>query len=134
MIRKTLSAHSNKIVVRFELPSAIWADSVCLVGDFNNWNQRSHPLIRDRYDGTWYIILELERGKEYQFRYLVNGREWHNDWHADRYVPNPYGGTNSVVYTDLPSPQGTTGHAPAEPDSIIPAPPDSNSQLPDEDR
>jgi len=102
MIRKTLSTDSKKILVRFELPSAIWADSVCLVGDFNNWNQVSHPLIHDRHDGTWYVILELERGREYQFRYLVNGREWHNDWHADKYVPNPYGGTNSVVCSDLP--------------------------------
>jgi len=59
-------------------------------------------MMRDRNNGTWYTVVELERGKEYQFRYLVNGREWHNDWNADKYVPNPYGGTNSVVSTALP--------------------------------
>nr|MBC7244798.1 isoamylase early set domain-containing protein [Chloroflexota bacterium] len=102
MIYKRASTDPNKIIVRFELPSAIWADSVHLVGDFNNWNESSHPMIRDRDEGTWYIVLELERGKEYQFRYLVNGREWHNDWKADKYVPNLYGGTNSVVCAELP--------------------------------
>lgn len=130
MIRKTVSANSNRIVVRFELPSAIWADSVCLVGDFNNWSQDAHPLIRDRYDGTWYIVMELERGKEYQFRYLVNGREWHNDWHADKYVANPYGGTNSVVYTNLADAPSATDQAQEQPDSSLPAPPDSSKQTP----
>jgi hypothetical protein len=43
--------------------------------------------------------LELEAGREYQYRYLLNGNEWHNDWHADRYVSNAYGGDNSVVIT-----------------------------------
>ena len=41
----------------------------------------------------------LPKGNEYQFRYLVNGRDWHNDWHADKYVPNKYGSDNSVVVT-----------------------------------
>jgi 1,4-alpha-glucan branching enzyme len=90
------------MLVRFELPAAIWADSVHLVGDFNGWNERSHPMLRDRSEGTWYIVLELQRGREYQFRYLVNSSEWHNDWNADRYVTNPYGGTNSVVSTVTP--------------------------------
>lgn len=103
MIYKTASKDPNKVLVRFELPSAIWAESVYLVGDFNNWSETAHPMIRDRDEGCWYIVLELERGKEYQFRYLVNGREWHNDWKADKYVPNPYGGTNSVVSTVLPT-------------------------------
>jgi 1,4-alpha-glucan branching enzyme len=102
MIKKMPSKDPNKMIIRFELPSAIWADSVHLVGDFNDWSQTSHPMMRDRVEGTWYITLELKRGKEYQFRYLVNGREWHNDWKADKYVPNPYGGANSVVSTAPP--------------------------------
>lgn len=103
MIHKLPSTNPDKMIVRFELPSAIWADTVCLVGDFNNWNESSHPMNRDRADGTWYIVLTLDRGKEYQFRYLVNGSEWHNDWKADKYVPNPFGGANSVVST-MPTP------------------------------
>jgi len=72
---------------------------VHLVGEFNNWNKTSHPLVWDRQEEVWKITLDLPKGREYQFRYLVNGTEWHNDWHADKYVPNPYGGDNSVVTT-----------------------------------
>jgi 1,4-alpha-glucan branching enzyme len=108
MIKKIPSHDPNKLTVRFELPSAIWAESVHLVGDFEGCNETSHPLMRDRVSGTWHITLELERGKEYQFRYLVNGREWHNDWQADKYVPNPYGGVCSIVSTMLlPSDAGS---------------------------
>ena len=99
MITKSPSQDPTKVTVRFELPSSIWAESLCLVGDFNNWHQTSHPMSRDHSGDTWYIVLELERGREYQFRYLANGAEWHNDWKADRYLPNVYGGTNSVVVT-----------------------------------
>jgi len=102
MIKKMPSQDPNKLIIRFELPAAIWADSVDLVGDFDDCNETLHPLMRDRVDGTWYITLELERGKEYQFRYLVNGQEWHNDWQADDYVPNPYGGVCSIVSTIWP--------------------------------
>lgn len=99
MITKTPSQDPNKVMVRFELPSVIWADHIHLVGDFNGWDLTSHPLARDRSADNWYIVLELERGHEYQFRYLANGTDWHNDWKADKYVPNPYGGMNSVVVT-----------------------------------
>ena len=113
MIHKSPSGDPSTMLVRFELPAAIWADSVHLVGDFNGWNERSLPMMRDRSDGTWYIILQLERGQEYQFRYLVNCSEWHNDWNADRYVTNPYGGTNSVVSTITPeSPENAIDHDP----------------------
>jgi len=101
MITKRLSKDPEKVFVRFELPPAIWADHVYLVGDFNDWDEDSLPMTPDRGDGTWHITLELQTGKTYQFRYLVNGSEWHNDWKADDYVPNPFGGTNSVVSTVL---------------------------------
>lgn len=102
MIRKSPSEDPTTLLVRFELPAAIWADSVHLVGDFNSWSERSHPMMRDRSDGTWYIVLQLKRGREYQFRYLVDDSEWHNDWNADKYATNPYGGRNSVVSTITP--------------------------------
>jgi hypothetical protein len=44
-------------------------------------------------------MLELEPGREYPFRYLVNGEHWCNDWHADAYVPGDFGEDNCVVVT-----------------------------------
>jgi 1,4-alpha-glucan branching enzyme len=99
MITKTPSSKPGHVLVTFELPSAIWAEKVTLVGDFNGWNRASHPLRQSRDDSVWRITLELPRGREYQFRYLVNDTDWHNDWQADKYVPNPFGGDNSVVMT-----------------------------------
>ncbi len=99
MITKTPSSKPGYVLVTFELPSAIWAEKVNLVGEFNDWNRASHPLQQSRDDSVWRITLELPRGREYQFRYLVNDTDWHNDWQADKYVPNPFGGDNSVVVT-----------------------------------
>ena len=101
MIYKEPSDKPGKIRVTFELPSAIWADQVHLCGDFNDWSQTETPLHQSRADGTWRVTVELDAGERYEFRYLVNSSEWHNDWSADGYVPNDRGGDNSVVDTTL---------------------------------
>jgi 1,4-alpha-glucan branching enzyme len=90
-----IDAGNGKVRVTFCIPAAIWADTVHVVGSFNNWSQTLHPLHLD--DTGWHTTLELEAGRSYEYRYLINSSEWHNDWHADHYVPNEYGGDNSVV-------------------------------------
>ncbi len=91
---------SGSVKVEFTLPDAIAAEaeSVFLVGDFNDWDESATPMPRLK-NGKFKITLELEPNREYQFRYLVNGNQWHNDWDADRYVANPFSGDNSVVNT-----------------------------------
>ncbi len=89
----------GKVRVRFSLPSAIWADTIHLVGDFNHWSITATPLYLG--DATWNITLELIDGKTYHYRYLVNGQEWMNDWHADGNVSVGYGIDNSVVIAQL---------------------------------
>jgi len=98
MVRKK-PLPNGKVAVTFEMPASVWADSIHLVGDFNNWDTRSMPLKQRHSDGVWEITLTLEAGHEYQFRYLVNGADWQNDWQADRYTPNPYNSENSVIRT-----------------------------------
>jgi len=99
MITKRPGKTPNKTLVTFRLPATVWAETIHLVGDFNGWNRQSHPLNPLRGDGGWEITLELDSGRVYQFRYLVDRANWQNDWDADRYVPNPFGGDNSVVIT-----------------------------------
>jgi len=41
----------------------------------------------------------LDKGQEYQFKYLVDGNNWVNDTEADSLVPSPFGEPNSVVST-----------------------------------
>jgi hypothetical protein len=84
----------------FMLPgeAAPRARTVTIVGDFNDWNRDVTPL-KKLESGDFAVTVELDAGKEYRFRYLIDGQRWENDWHADRYVMSPYGGEDSVVYT-----------------------------------
>ncbi|MFV9507223.1 MAG: isoamylase early set domain-containing protein [Oscillochloridaceae bacterium umkhey_bin13] len=85
--------------VTFAIPAAIWADSIHVVGDFNGWDERATPL-RQAETG-WMATLELDAGQSFQYRYLFNGTDWHNDWQADGYAPNAFGGDNSVLITPV---------------------------------
>jgi 1,4-alpha-glucan branching enzyme len=96
MLDKNYLKTKNVCKVTFSLPAAVQGENVFLVGDFNEWSETATPMKRQK-DGSFTVTLELDKGKDYQFRYLVNGSEWHNDWQADRYVPNPFSGDNSVV-------------------------------------
>ena len=72
------------------------AKSAHVVGDFNNWNVHADSMKKLK-DGTLTATITLKRGKEYQFRYLLDGATWENDWSADKYVQNRFGSDNSVV-------------------------------------
>jgi hypothetical protein len=49
-------------------------------------------------NGGYTIVLELEPGREYQLRYLIDEHGWENHWNADKCVKSPYGDSdNSVV-------------------------------------
>jgi hypothetical protein len=50
---------------------------VFLVGDFNDWQERSLPMSREGED-EWVCRLSLPEGV-YRFRYLADGQ-----WHTER--------------------------------------------------
>jgi len=99
MIYKEASPDAEFVRVTFEMPSSVWAERVNLVGDFNDWDTAKDEMQQSRTNDNWRIVLALPKGHEYQFRYLVNGRDWHNEWHADKYAGNKFGSDNSVVVT-----------------------------------
>ena len=85
--------------VTFKLPKKVIgaANEVALVGDFNAWNTGAE-LMKSLKSGDFTTTVELEKGKEYQFRYLIDGAKWENDGDADKFVPTPYqDAENSVV-------------------------------------
>jgi len=84
--------------VTFSLPAqaAPGESTVHITGDFNGWDLGATPLRRLK-NGDYGITVDLETGREYRFRYLIDGCRWENDWSADRYDPNPHGGFDSVV-------------------------------------
>jgi 1,4-alpha-glucan branching enzyme len=87
--------------VTFSLPAEAVGKTrkVFLVGEFNNWSKDANPLRRQK-EGSYAVMLNLETGREYQYRYLIDGVRWENDWNADRYVPSGLDeAENSVVVT-----------------------------------
>jgi len=81
---------TKKTVFSLDQPEA---KKVFLVGDFNKWDQKSHPL--RKLKGVWKISLALKPG-EYKFKYLVDGN-WQNDPAAHKYSTSPFGGDDSIV-------------------------------------
>lgn len=100
MLTKQFLKSKPECKVTFKVPDYIQAETVHLVGDFNNWNETSHPMKKAK-DGSFSLVVNLPVGNRYQFRYLVNAHEWHNDPEPDARVPNPHGSDNSVVSTEI---------------------------------
>ncbi len=96
MLKKSYYKGGDKCRVWFYLPADVDADTAYLVGDFNDWDERDRPMKRKK-DGTFYAAVTLETGKEYQYRYFLDGERWENDWEADDYAPNDLRTENSVV-------------------------------------
>jgi len=48
-------------------------------------------------EGGFSVTVGLDAGRAYRFRYLLDGQRWDNDWAADAYQANDFGGDDSVV-------------------------------------
>ena len=96
MLKKSYSKTGRICRVTFKLPAEVGANTVALCGDFNEWNESSHPMKKLK-DGSFSATASLESGGTYRFRYLVDGERWENDWEADEYLPNDFGSDDSVV-------------------------------------
>lgn len=96
MLNKAYMADGTSCIVTFTLTSDVGAETACLTGDFNNWNETACIMTR-KPDGSFETSLKLECGRTYRFRYLLDGSRWENDWAADRYAPNGLGDDDSIV-------------------------------------
>lgn len=85
-----------KVTFKLEKNMASSAHKVYLTGDFNNWDVESTPMKRLK-GGDFTVTLDLEKGREYQFKYLTDNDKWLNETHADKYVINEFQGENSVI-------------------------------------
>ena len=96
--RKRYVKSGSVCKVTFRLPKQAvkGAQRVNIVGDFNDWSMEANPM-KPLRSGEFTLTLDLKSGREYRFRYLIDGYRWENDWNADRYDPNIYGSDDSVV-------------------------------------
>lgn len=89
------TAKSTKVTFMLPKEAVQSAETVAVFGDFNQW-QEGVILTRQK-DGSFKTAVELEKGRSYEYRFLINGEKWENDWAAEAYVPTPFGTFNSVV-------------------------------------
>ncbi len=101
MIKKQFLKTQPVCKVTFSLPAeaASNAEKVQLVGDFSQWQEEPIDMIKMK-SGEFRTTVNLEQGKDYHFRYLIDGKRWENDWQADKYETSNLGHVeNSVVTT-----------------------------------
>ncbi len=84
--------------VTFRLPATVAGDAgqAALVGEFNGWDPQA-TCMRRLKSGEFKVTLDLDVGREYQYRYLLDGANWTNDDSADRYVPAGMSDTENCV-------------------------------------
>ena len=98
-IRKQYLKSKPICKVTFKIDAAVGnaSSKACVVGEFNGWSTSTHPMKRLK-NGGFTATIDLEKGREYQFRYLIGKQHWENEPEADRQEPTPYGDShNSVI-------------------------------------
>lgn len=97
-IKKKCLESKPKCSVTFKLSKDL-ANSykeIYLVGDFNRWDEKADSMKKLK-NGEFSITISLDKGNDYQFKYLANKSIWFNDEEADKFVANEFEGQNSVV-------------------------------------
>nr|HNI57469.1 diguanylate cyclase [Elusimicrobiota bacterium] len=69
---------------------------VAVVGDFNNWSNRAHGLVRQGPGAEWELTVPLKPGR-YRYKFLLNNTVWTTDGRADAFESDGFGGQCSVV-------------------------------------
>ena len=103
-LKKSFSADGKTCTATFNVnpTAAAGATKITLVGEFNGWDKEAAPM-KKAADGSFSVKEKLEVNKQYQFRYLIDGKTWINDWKADTYVRSELANDdNSVVDTTAP--------------------------------
>ena len=94
----------GKARITFTVDPQAGAQTAAVCGEWNDWSAGADVMHRDA-EGGFSVTVGLEAGRAYRFRYLLDGQRWDNDWSADAYQPNGFGGDDSVV--DLTAPAET---------------------------
>jgi 1,4-alpha-glucan branching enzyme len=98
-IRKQYLKNKPTCKVTFKIDPTVGngAQKAYVVGEFNDWSTSATPMKRLK-NGAFTATIDLEKGREYQFRYLLGEHHWENETDADRQIATPYGDSrNSVI-------------------------------------
>jgi len=73
------------------------AESVCLIGSFNQWNPGGHEMRRFGKRNTWVLELRLPEGR-HEYAFLVDGSLVVPDQNSPFYQSDGFGNRNSVLF------------------------------------
>ncbi len=91
---------TGPVRIRFEFCHST-AKRVCVAGSFNGWSSSTTPLAATG-KGRWLRDLWLPPGA-HEYLFVVDGA-WVFDPKATDYVPNIFGGMNTVIHARSPAP------------------------------
>ncbi|MEN8192910.1 MAG: isoamylase early set domain-containing protein [Bacteroidota bacterium] len=97
-IKKT-TLKSNKCKISFKIDAEAAKDftNASLVGDFNNWDPSKDVMKKLKKDGSFSVQKTFEAGKEYQFKYVLDGSQWNNDPEADKFTETQFADSQNSV-------------------------------------
>lgn len=96
MLKKSYSKTGKSCRITFKVPADLGAENGAVLGEWNEWSPESHPLTK-RKDGSLSTTISLDAGREYRFRYLLDGERWENDEQADSFALNRFGSQDCVL-------------------------------------
>ncbi len=83
----------NRIVFHFHDDAA---ENACLVGDFNDWNEKNVPFLRNG-DGVWTAAIPCQPAGKYRYKVLINAERWIEDPSHGFKEEDGFGGFNSIL-------------------------------------
>ena len=86
----------GRFSVTFTINPGVGAQNAAVCGEWNDWSADADVMRRDA-EGGFSTTVDLEAGRAYRFRHLLDGERWDNDWAAEAYLPNGFGGDDSVA-------------------------------------
>ena len=70
-------------------------ERVALVGEFNQWDKKAHPLKPNADSSRWSLALKLDNGR-YEYKYVLNDKEWITDPRNPEKISDGWRGYNSI--------------------------------------
>jgi len=100
-MKKVYSKSKPLVKVTFSISAEALNGSknAVVLGDFNGWVAEEGVPLKKQKDGLYKASLDLETGKEFQYKFFVDGTTWVLDAEADGTVTGPFGEPNSVLST-----------------------------------
>jgi 1,4-alpha-glucan branching enzyme len=75
------------------------AESVSVVGDFNDWGLGDSALVATNHQGVWSVTAPVPAGV-HRYAFVVNGKQWVADPSAPRSAGDDFGMPSSALVVE----------------------------------